>query len=554
MNARSNPLTGLVAVSLALLGIRLWASERVGYGDAEALYVTYGLHPQPSYLDHPGLVGLVARSIGGGVAPSPRLLHGVTAAVATAVPWLIVGAARLAGAHGRGAWMAGLWAALMPQMAVGLFALTPDLLLAVTWTTALGLAAYGFRHGSAAAAGNGPSPPRSTPLAMTAWLGCGLAVGVACSAKVTGFLLAAALLVVLVRARVRSPWAYVGLACGAIVPLPYLLFEWEHGFPMLRHRFVATQAGAGLSLTHGLRFVLGQALYVSPVLLAGCIGLATRLHREESGSPVRRWLYAAWALPAALLSAFMLWSPVAEGHWLAPALLALLVFRSLCTTGEWNDRARAVERVGLWSAAVLSFGLHLWVLLPGWAPLPGAHGTSDLRAELYGWDELHRALEAARAEVCAEDGCAEGEPTFVGPHWVICAQVEAGRSARRMAPLPVGCGPPIGDDFDRFHPRRSWQKASVVLFVTDDRFTAAPLALLPGHVEHARREVPIVHNGAVLRVFRIVTLKRTTFAATPNGGAQRRTSHAPALAATFFPKSTSAGRNPSPRFTNTSPL
>ena len=65
-------MTGLLAaVSLVLFAVRIFAATRVGFGDSEALYACYALSPQPAYLDHPGLVGLFARAIGHGTAPSP---------------------------------------------------------------------------------------------------------------------------------------------------------------------------------------------------------------------------------------------------------------------------------------------------------------------------------------------------------------------------------------------------------------------------------------------------------------------------------------------------
>src|ERR1700722_20500115 len=85
--AESSSAAALVAVTGALLAVRLFASQRVGFGDSEALYAAYALHPQPAYLDHPGLIGLFARAIGGGTAPSPERAHWVTTALAAAVPW-----------------------------------------------------------------------------------------------------------------------------------------------------------------------------------------------------------------------------------------------------------------------------------------------------------------------------------------------------------------------------------------------------------------------------------------------------------------------------------
>ena len=66
-----------------MLGIRFYAAQVVGFGDSEALYACYAAHPQPAFLDHPGLVGLVARVIGEGAIPTPLRVHAITSLVAT---------------------------------------------------------------------------------------------------------------------------------------------------------------------------------------------------------------------------------------------------------------------------------------------------------------------------------------------------------------------------------------------------------------------------------------------------------------------------------------
>ena len=52
-----------VVTSLLLLGLRLDVARGLGLSDAEALYFAYGFHPQPVYLDHPGLIGWLARCL-----------------------------------------------------------------------------------------------------------------------------------------------------------------------------------------------------------------------------------------------------------------------------------------------------------------------------------------------------------------------------------------------------------------------------------------------------------------------------------------------------------
>src|ERR1700722_20151077 len=107
--AARRALGALVLLSAALLAIRAREATRVGFGDSEALYASYALHPQPAYLDHPGLVGIVARVVGGGTAPSPLQAHLVTAVLSTAWPWVMALACRAAGAT----WVRALWAAFV---------------------------------------------------------------------------------------------------------------------------------------------------------------------------------------------------------------------------------------------------------------------------------------------------------------------------------------------------------------------------------------------------------------------------------------------------------
>ncbi|MDB4993277.1 MAG: hypothetical protein JWM74_709, partial [Myxococcaceae bacterium] len=250
----------LLLLSFALLGVRLYAASQVGFGDSEALYASWAAHPQPAYLDHPGLVGVVAGVIGEGAIPSPLRTHLVTAFLATLVPWLAYVTARALGALRSRAALAGLIVAVVPETAVGLFALTPDLLLAIAWLGALLCAGIGLQ-----------STPRSTRSAV-AFLGAGLLAGIACASKVSGLLLVVALLCAyasiarqgsrqrgsgessdvtsgdMARSAVRTLWPWAGIAAGLVIVLPIASYESKTHWSMLQHRFVDTQHGAGLAL------------------------------------------------------------------------------------------------------------------------------------------------------------------------------------------------------------------------------------------------------------------------------------------------------------------
>ncbi|MGH7270071.1 MAG: hypothetical protein ACREJ3_06530, partial [Polyangiaceae bacterium] len=105
----------LAAVSVALFAVRLFAAAHVGFGDSEALYAAYALHPQPAYLDHPGLIGLFARAVGGATAPTPQHAHWVTSALATLFPWEMALTCRACGAPWRRAWIAAIVVSVVPE-------------------------------------------------------------------------------------------------------------------------------------------------------------------------------------------------------------------------------------------------------------------------------------------------------------------------------------------------------------------------------------------------------------------------------------------------------
>lgn len=480
----------LLATSAALLAVRLVAAGRVGFGDSEALYACYALHPQPAYLDHPGLVGLLARAVGGGTAPSPARAHLVTSVLCTLVPWTMAVACRACGAPWRRALAAALVFAFVPEIAVGLFALTPDLLLALAWTAAIAGAAAGLR-----------ARPGSA-LAAIAFSASGVLAGVAAASKVTGALLGLALAVAYAsrparaHARTVAPWA--GLAAGAVVVVPMASFEARTGWPMLVHRLVDTQHAAGISLRNAGALVGGQLVYLSPLVAVMAV-LGAREAWAARGDALGAMLFCAFAVPLAALLPFCLWSRVAEPHWVAPALLALVPALARCPRGP---APRLVVASGALGAAMVC-AAHAWVLIPASARLAPSPGGAelDLANELFGWRDVVRAV---RSQAAAEwtPGSTRGDVAVVGPHWVICAQLEAAL----RGDLPVGCDTPVRDDFDAWWPRSRWRTADAIVWVSDTRFGPPPE--LPAYATERTSELRILRAGRVVRVFTIATMTR----------------------------------------------
>jgi hypothetical protein len=480
----------LALATLVLLAVRIYAAQRIGFGDSEALYACYARHPQPVYLDHPGLVGLFARLLGGGDAPSPFAAHIGTALLSTAAPWMAALAARASGASWGASALAAGALMLAPEISVGLFGLTPDLLLIVLWYAAVLFSVLAMTA----------APGSWRALAFS--LASGFATGLACDAKTSGVLLLFGLGLAWASPPARAhrrtldPWA--GFVVALVVFSPVVLDEVARGFPMLRHRLVDTQKGAGPSLRNLGVLVGGQLLYVTPPLLWAAFLVARDLYRRRKDDIVSSLLWCVTVASVPLVALACL-SRVAEPHWVAPIYLALpLHFARSRRGAEGVHPAMALVKPGL---AKLATGVgaaavvvaHAWVLLP-WSPkLLGAkyEARYDLANDLYAWRTGLPLLKRAFAQSLDLESPA---PIVVGPHWTVCAQVHAALPASIL----VGCEGDIPDDFSRWLPRSTWDQAPVVLYVTDDRFGDSAGAL-PRRRLDAAWQVDVERGGVLVR-------------------------------------------------------
>ena len=499
-----------LGASLLLLVLRLHIAAWSGFGDAEALYASYALYPQPAYLDHPGLIGLLARWIGRGNAPSPATTHVITAVVATLVPALGLWAARATGAGWTGALGTALTLLLVPELSIGLFAFSPDLPLAVVWLAALGLAALALR-----------SEPTSFR-ALWSTLGAGALVGVACLAKVSGALLGLALLATWLtpplrnRWRTLAPWSALGVAAVLVAPL--VLWEVTQGYPMLQHRLVATQAGAGVSLRNLGALLGGQLAYVTPPFLYAALLVLRDLWRRRREDELSRLLWLCTVVPALPLILLCLWSRVAEPHWLAPAYLPLAIHLA---------RGRAVGRklaIGsLVTGAAVTLLAWTWVSTPLPLRVLGSHYRAryDLANDLHAWGPGRDLLRQAVARALRET---RQLPVVVGPHWIVCAQAQAAVGHT----VPVGCNTPLRDDFDRWFPRKRWFDAPVLLYVQDNRFELDPKRELPHRQVTSISRTAVRRAGTVIRTIRITRLERARQHAVAPGHVNEPTALGPA--------------------------
>ena len=479
----------LVLLSVVLFLVHTYAARVVGFGDSEALYVCYALHPAPAYLDHPGLVGDVARYLGNGGAPRPETVHVLTSVVGALVPGLFAATARVAGASMRAAAVAGLVALASPMMAIGLFALTPDLLLAPLWLLALALGAFATREAKSGAG-------------KIAWLFYGVVAGLATWAKLSGALLFLVPAALFVKSGPHRKHAFAGIGLGLLVTAPLVRFEVQAGFPMLRHRLIETQQTGLPWLVKGLgSLTIGQVLYVSPVLAwLVVVGVRAALRHRRDEDATARFLSLAVLVPGVVLACVTLASRQAEPHWMAPAWLALpILFAYLASQGRPSPTVPSpsprLVSSGIAVALLFTVAVHAWILSPrALALAPKSYDPKvDIANELYGWP---RAIEAVNEAASPGD-------VVVGPHWVVCAQLHAA-----LPGIRVGCNTPIRDDFDGWLPRETWKTAERVLYVTDARFPATPESVLPGYTHSQDRRVVVYRGGRPVRTFSIATMDR----------------------------------------------
>jgi Dolichyl-phosphate-mannose-protein mannosyltransferase len=453
-----------IATSVMLCLLRLDIARKVGFGDTEALFVAYGFHPQPAYVDYPGLIGWLAR----GLPPDPHAIHIATTLAATALPWAGVLAAWANGAPPAAALRAYFPLALLPALSIGSFAFTPDLPLAYCWLLALACSGHVLRE------------PVTSFSALLACVGAGVAAALACLSKTSGWMLAACLLLTFLgrgerqRFRTIAPWA----ACGmfAILTTPLLTYWWRRGINL--------ELDPELSWQHAALMLGRPVLSMTPPFLVGAVLVAANLLRAPREAPVDRALRYHLLLPLLPL-AVLATCTGAETDWLTPAYLALSLQLA---------RMPALRRSLRWTCLGTGYG----VAVLGWCwlrtSLPLASGqwlgnydpTLDPSNDFYAWGPGKALLEDAVASAHERTGQL---PIVVGPNWSVCAQAEVALRGQ----VHVGCDSQEQDDYDLWSDPALWASAQTILFITDSRFHRAPPESFYG------RDAVAVHRAVVER-------------------------------------------------------
>lgn len=494
----------LLIASAALFVGKAIAAVQLGFGDSEALYATYAIDLAPTYLDHPAGVAVLARIIAwmsSESVVSPMRAHLVTLLLSSIVPFVGVIAARACGASRERSWVTGVALVAAPEIAVGLFGMTPDLPLSITWLLVIALVGAALRDQS-----------RGLSRSFALWVGAGVAAGLACWSKASGVLLIASLVVFAVRSFAQRKteqraWPAVMTAAlgaaliGCVIALPMLIHEMREGWPMIHHRLVATQSRSGISLRNLGALVGGQLGYVSPLLAIAGVWVAVASFRERRDD-IDDWLRVVTVVSAITLGALCLWSRVAEPHWFAPVWLTVAIQAARRTTLEQCPAVlvRGAAPLGL----TLSALVHVLVLTDVFPAVLGGtklyEGKFDLANDMKMWPA---ATERLRGMYDAQH-----HPEVISPHWTNAAQIQVilGANARVTTRPSKIAHAQIDDDFRRRERQRASARdessggaaaneAGRVMVVWDDRFERPDA---PAHCGRSD-EIPLVRAGRVVR-------------------------------------------------------
>jgi hypothetical protein len=255
--ARSVPwlALGLFAVHMVLAG-------RYGIFRDEMYYVACGKHLAWGYVDHPPLVGLMARVTSVLLGDSVRALRVMPALCAAAMVLLGAELARNLGGGRFAQLLTAVCIVVAPEFLGSCHILSMNCVLPVAWTAASIFAVQALVRGE----------PR-------AWIGFGVACGIGLLAKHSTLAFGAGIAVGMLATshrnalRTRGPW--IGLGIAALMLAPNVAWEQLHGWPTLEFmRNAATRKMVKLSPLTFVHAQIDDMLVLSfPVWLSGAAWL-----------------------------------------------------------------------------------------------------------------------------------------------------------------------------------------------------------------------------------------------------------------------------------------
>lgn len=388
----------VVVVTLAAV-VRLIVAAAFPVLPDEAYYWEWSRRLAAGYFDHPPGIALAIRAGTALLAPIGASASSFAVRLgAVACGWIAglatIGIARrLAG--GGAALRAAIAIVCIPLAAAGLVLATPDAPLLAAVAVTLYCVVRALRHAPG-------SPP-----AFRWWAAAGLALGVAFASKYTSIFVPVGVVVAMLmrrdlRVRFREPGPYVAALVAALVFLPVIVWNSQHGWISIVH-----QLRHGLSAPRGSRlaaawrhegdFLGGQAGLASPILFV-MLAIATARSLSRRASSAAFML----AVVTVVTFGFFLYSATrqrVEPNWPSPAYIPAIVLLAIT---RWSPRGERWFRGGVLLAALASAIIYVHALVP---ILPLAP-SRDPVARAFGWSDVARAADTSARAATAASGAA----------------------------------------------------------------------------------------------------------------------------------------------------
>ncbi|GAN80980.1 glycosyltransferase family 39 protein [Acidocella aminolytica] len=383
-------MVGPIVALLALTALRLALAAILPLTPDETYYFTWAQHLQAGYLDHPPMVALwikLGTTLLGNNALGIRLFGPLAAALGS-VALYDAGNRLLPGQRLGLPAAAFLNATLM--LGAGSILMTPDTPLLFFWTLGVWALVRLAQSGNA-----------------RWWLAAGAIAGLALLSKYTAALLLAgaglwALTCKPIRAQLRTPWPWAGIALAFLVFGPDIAWNANHGWASYLKQGSRVD---GFDPARALQFfgelIGGQSLLLTPLVAILAVWGLWRLRRIPA--PSARLLFWLTLVPAVIFLEHTLTNRV-ESNW--PAIL----YPSACL-------AAAVPRRWFRPALAVGFGITGLVYLQavtGFIPISPKRDTAAL--QMAGWQRFAQQAAATHpAFLTSDDYATASELAFYAP-------------------------------------------------------------------------------------------------------------------------------------------
>src|SRR5262249_31961281 len=380
--------TVLILIAATLAG-RVLFGLSLGLGIDESYTVATGRHPQLSTFDHPPAAWWLAWGAG--------QLFATESALVLRLPFILLFAVTTWLTYRLTAYLfderAGFWAAVALNFAP-----------VIAWTSGTWILPDGPLNAALMAASYATAKAvfgsrRTAPLWWLAAGGCG---GLAMLSKFHAIFLFAGVALFLLTCRAHrrwllSPWPYLGVVVAALMFLPVVVWNEQHGWVSF-----AFQGGRArlqsISLLGPLAALGGQALYLLPWLwlpLVACFAQAVAAGPADD----RCWLVTCLAIgPILGFTAIALTGGRVLPHWAAPGYLMLFPLLGAEVARRVENRDRIAQGWLIVTTGSLAIVLALVILMSQF-PWPTLVGMGEKVVpnpflESLDWNDLKTEIEA----------------------------------------------------------------------------------------------------------------------------------------------------------------